>query len=140
MSKTILVVEDDPAQRRATQATVEKLGYKALTASDGEAALDIMRGRDGESVDLVLLDLVMPRMNGEDVLDALRPERPTLPVIVLTAEAGIATAVQAMQAGATDFLVKPAAPARLQVSIDNCLKINRLATEVTRLARAATTG
>ncbi|MCP1334846.1 sigma-54-dependent transcriptional regulator [Futiania mangrovi] len=137
MVQKILIVDDDPAQRRLLESVVGTQGYVTETAQDGRAALDYLRGPKGADVDLVLLDLVMPGMNGMAVLAEIKPERPGLPVIVLTAHGSVTTVVEAMRAGANDFIVKPASPERLQVSIENCLKLNRLSGEVERLKRRA---
>src|SRR5262249_6751002 len=101
----------------------------------GAEALALMVSGRGEPVDLMMLDLVMPEMDGFSVLEQLRPLQPTLPVIVLTAQSGIDIIVKAMRAGATDFLVKPASPERIQVSIENSLKLTQLSGEVSRLTR-----
>jgi response regulator RpfG family c-di-GMP phosphodiesterase len=77
----------------------------------------------------------MPGVNGMSVLAELRPENAALPILVLTANGSVSTVVQAMQAGANDFIVKPASPERLQVSIQNALKMNVLAGEISRLSR-----
>ncbi|MDX5362122.1 MAG: sigma-54 dependent transcriptional regulator [Alphaproteobacteria bacterium] len=137
MVQKILIVDDDPAQRRLLESVVGTQGHVTETAQDGRAALDYLRGPKGADVDLVLLDLVMPGMNGMAVLAEIKPERPGLPVIVLTAHGSVTTVVEAMRAGANDFIVKPASPERLQVSIENCLKLNRLSGEVERLKRRA---
>ena len=117
MAHTILVVDDDPTQRRLLQAQAEKCGFQTITAASGQEALDTLNSPKGASIGLLLLDLVMPGMDGLGVLAQLRPTHPALPVIVLTAQGGVDTAVGAMRAGADDFLVKPASPERLQVSI-----------------------
>jgi DNA-binding NtrC family response regulator len=83
----------------------------------------------------MLLDLVMPDMGGLEVLAKLRPANPDLPIIVLTAKGGIDSAVEAMRAGANDFLVKPASPERIAVSIRNQLKIGTLSGEVKQLKK-----
>ena len=132
MTKTILVVDDDPAQRRLLQAAVERSGYATKTASDGPSAL-----AQADTIDLMLLDLVMPGMTGMDVLADIRVRRPELPVIVLTASGGVDTVVKAMQAGAADFFVKPASPERIVVSIRNALETSNLKAEVTRLKKKA---
>ena len=135
MTHTTLVVDDDPAQRRLMQAMAERAGFQTITAASGGEALDVLRGPKGASVSLVLLDLIMPGMDGLAVLAQLRPVNPGLPVIVLTAQGGIDTAVAAMRAGADDFLVKPASPERFQVSIQNALKMKALNGEIQRLKK-----
>src|ERR1700760_5153475 len=135
MPQTILVVDDDPVQRRLLETAISRSGMQVVTAPGGQPALDLINGPRGEQITLMLLDLVMPDMGGLEVLAKLRPSSPELPVIVLTAKGGIDSAVEAMRAGANDFLVKPASPERITVSIRNALKIGTLATEVTRLKK-----
>jgi DNA-binding NtrC family response regulator len=135
MAHTTLIVDDDPTQRRLLQAQVEKCGIPVITGGSGQEALDILTGPKGAGISLVLLDLVMPGMDGLAVLASLRPTHPSLPVIVLTAQGGIDTAVAAMRAGADDFLVKPASPERIQVSIQNALKVKALNGEIQRLKK-----
>ncbi|MBN9577440.1 MAG: sigma-54-dependent Fis family transcriptional regulator, partial [Alphaproteobacteria bacterium] len=135
MAQTILIVDDDPVQRRLLEAAITKAGMAAVTAPGGGPALDLLRGPRGEQIALVLLDLVMPDVDGITVLTRLRAAHNELPVIVLTAKGGIDSAVEAMRAGANDFLVKPANPERITVSIRNALKIGTLSGEVTRLKK-----
>ncbi|HTP78414.1 MAG TPA: sigma-54 dependent transcriptional regulator [Rhizomicrobium sp.] len=135
MAQTILVVDDDPVQRRLLEAAITRSGMQVVTASGGGPALELIAGPRGDQVALVLLDLVMPDLGGLDVLAKLRPTNPDLPVIVLTAKGGIDSAVEAMRAGANDFLVKPASPERIAISIRNQLKIGTLSGEVTRLKK-----
>ncbi|WP_447413198.1 response regulator, partial [Clostridium perfringens] len=77
----------------------------------------------GLAPDVIILDLVMPRKPGLEVLTELRAQGLTTPVIVLTATGGVETVVKAMQAGAQDFFIKPAAPERIIVSIRNALQM-----------------
>ncbi|HAQ36310.1 MAG: sigma-54-dependent Fis family transcriptional regulator [Maricaulis sp.] len=132
MARTVLIVDDDPTQRRLLQAVLEKQGYVAECAESGEQALDRV-GRGG--VDAMLLDLVMPGMDGMEVLDTLREKGSDLPVIVLTAHGGIETVVTAMRGGALDFFIKPASPERIAVSIRNAFKVQSLEGEVRRLKK-----
>jgi DNA-binding NtrC family response regulator len=134
MGRTVLIVDDDPAQRRLLQAAVERQGFATRTAEDGAQA--VAQAAD-PAVDVVLLDLVMPGMGGMEALGEIRAKREDLPVVVLTASGGIDTVVKAMQAGATDFFVKPASPERILVSIRNALKVGELSTEVRRLKKKA---
>lgn len=135
MPQHILIVDDEPAQRRLLQSVISAQNYRCTAVASGEEAMGLLREADGGGVDAVLLDLMMPGMSGLEVLAEVRPLRPMLPVIVLTGNGSVATVVQAMQAGANDFIVKPASPERLQVSIKNALKLNTLTKEVSRLTR-----
>lgn len=136
MAKTVLVVDDDPTQRRLLQAAVEKAGFACRVAPDGESGLAMARN-PADGVDVMLLDLVMPGLSGMDVLTRLQEVRPDLPVMVLTATGSIDTVVQAMRAGAIDFFVKPASAERVVVSIRNALQMSDLRTEVKRLKKTA---
>ncbi len=135
--QTILIVDDDPTQRRLLESVVSREGYRTQTAESGQEALDILSADDGDRIDLVMLDLVMPGMDGLETLAKLRPHQPDLPVIVLTAQSGVDIIVKAMQAGAVDFIVKPASPERLHVSIENAIRIKGLTGEISRLNRRA---
>ncbi len=135
MAQTVLIVDDDPVQRRLLETAITRSGMSAVTAPGGQPALDLVNGPRGDQIVLMLLDLVMPDMDGLQVLAKLRVSHPDLPVIVLTAKGGIDSAVEAMRAGANDFLVKPASPERITVSIRNQLKIGTLSHEVTRLKK-----
>jgi len=135
MPQTILIVDDDPTQRRLLEAVIGRHGYRMKTVSGGNAAIEALTDPKAEPVDLMLLDLVMPDIDGMTVLERVKPKRPDLPVIVLTAQSGVDVIVKAMRAGANDFIVKPVSPERLQVSIENALKLNALAGQVGRLQR-----
>lgn len=140
MFKTVLIVDDDPTQRRLLQAVVEKSGFSVLQAGDGDTAVSMVASREGTKIDVVLLDLVMPGRDGMDVLTEFAKSRPEMPVIVLTAKGSIEAVVSAMKTGARDFVVKPAAPERIIVSIRNALEMKTLSREVTRLKKESTGG
>ncbi len=135
MAKTILLVDDDPTQRRLMQAVCERAGYFVMQADDGQKALDILRSPEGQAVSLMLLDLIMPGLSGMETLEQVKKLRETMPVIMLTAQGGIDIVVEAMQKGAYDFFVKPASPERVVVSIHNALNLSTLKNEVSRLQR-----
>ncbi len=133
MAKTVLVVDDDPTQRRLIQAVLDREGFQVVHAENGHQALD--RLQHGGGADVVLLDLVMPGMSGIDTLKEARASGVRTPVVVLTATGGIETVVKAMQAGAQDFFVKPASPERILISIRNALQLGDLTAEVDLLKR-----
>ncbi|MBA4787850.1 MAG: sigma-54-dependent Fis family transcriptional regulator [Brevundimonas sp.] len=133
MAKTVLVVDDDPTQRRLLQAVLERDGHAVVHAASGGEAIDRMTR--GGGADVILLDMIMPEMSGLECLAELRSAGVTTPVIVLTANGGIDTVVKAMQAGAQDFFVKPVGPERLLVGVRNALKLEQLTTEVGRLTK-----
>ncbi|MCI5046268.1 MAG: sigma-54 dependent transcriptional regulator [Aquisalinus sp.] len=135
MSKTVLIVDDDPTQRRLMQAVCEKAGYFVMQADDGQKAVDVLRSPEGQAISLVMLDLIMPNLGGMETLEQIRQFREDLPVVMLTAQGGIDTVVEAMQKGAADFFVKPASPERVMVSINNALNMSQLKGEVSRLKR-----
>jgi DNA-binding NtrC family response regulator len=133
MPKRVLVVDDDPAQRRILEESIKRFGYSVATAETGDTALAALKADAAGDICLVLLDLVMPDTNGMAVLAAMRslPRKP--PAIVQTAHGSIDAAISAMRAGAVDFVVKPVSPERLEVSIKNALKIEALADELIRI-------
>ncbi|HEX4180622.1 MAG TPA: sigma-54 dependent transcriptional regulator [Caulobacteraceae bacterium] len=133
MTKTVLVVDDDPTQRRLIQAVLEREGLAVAHAESGEQAIDRLSA--GGAADAIMLDLVMPGLGGLATLKELRLRGFTQPVVVLTATGGIDTVVQAMQAGAQDFFVKPVSPERIMVSIRNALQLGDLKGEVDRLKK-----
>ena len=134
MAKTVLIIDDDPTHRRLLQAAVEKAGFACRTAPDGESGFNLASDAR-EGIDVVLLDLIMPGLSGMETLERLMERREDLPVIVLTGTGGIDTIVSTMRAGAVDFIVKPANPERVVVSIRNALKMTGLKGEVKRLKR-----
>ncbi len=117
----ILVVEDEGKLRRVVELQLQSAGYDVLLAAHAEAALSLT-----ERADAVLTDLRLPGMDGLALLDALRRQNAALPVIVMTAFGTVDTAVQAMKAGAVDFLLKP-------FSIDHLLAVVAKALEVRAL-------
>ncbi len=133
MSESVLIVDDEPVQRRLLEAMVQRFGYKTIVAEGGDAALKLLGG--GQRIDCMVLDLMMPDLDGLGVLARMREAGLDIPVIVQTAHGGIDNVVSVMRAGATDFVVKPASPERLQVSLRNALATKALAGELQRIKR-----
>ncbi|MGX7874816.1 sigma-54-dependent transcriptional regulator [Mesorhizobium sp. ORM6] len=135
MTGSILIVDDDPVQRRLLEAAVTRFGHTAIAVDGGAAGLEVLDGPGARDVCVVILDLVMPGLDGIGVLKAMRERGISVPVIVQTAQGGIETVVSAMRHGAFDFVVKPASPDRLQASITNALKVEAVEGEVKRTSR-----
>jgi DNA-binding response OmpR family regulator len=116
--RNVLVVDDEPYIGRIIQLKLESTPYAVEVVQDGAAALD--RLRTDEPVDLILLDIMMPEMNGFEVLVRLReiPHRSGTPVIMLTAKGHSTDREQAASLGASDFLTKPFSPKKLLARID----------------------
>lgn len=133
MKINILIVDDDPVQRRLLEGTITKFGYDSQSAEGGEKALELLAQH---KFSVVILDLIMPDLDGMAVLERMRKIGSTVPVIVQTGQGGIDTVVSAMRAGAFDFVVKPVAPERLNVCIQNALTLNTLENELQRVKRS----
>ena len=138
----ILIVDDDPVQCRLLEGMLQKSSYEPIIVNSGDAALTLLGGAEGARVDCVILDLVMPNLDGLGVLARLRQAAINVPVIVQTAHGGIDNVVSAMRAGAIDFVVKPVGAERLQVSLRNALNTSALEGELARIkhSRAGTLG
>ncbi|WP_144294022.1 sigma-54-dependent transcriptional regulator [Rhodoligotrophos appendicifer] len=138
MAQAVLVVDDDPVQQRILQEMIRRFGYETFTAQGGREALDFLAGPKGKEVGLIVLDLVMPDIDGMEVLGYLGSHRKDVAVVIQTSHGSIETVVKSMRAGADDFVVKPVNPERLKVSIQNLLKVSALTEEVKRLNAKAT--
>jgi DNA-binding NtrC family response regulator len=137
MASTILIADDDPVQRRLLEAAVQRFGYEAETVEGGEEALARLTRAGAPPIDLLILDLVMPDLDGMGVLTRMRDSKIAIPVIVQTANGSIETVISAMRAGAHDFVVKPVGAERLQISLKNALSADALAGELRRVNRRA---
>ena len=133
MAARVLITDDDAVQRRLVENMVQKCGYEALVAESGDAAVAMLTAPDGPDIDAVVLDLVMPGLDGMGVLAKMREAGLNIPVIVQTAHGGIDNVVSAMRAGAQDFVVKPVGFERLQVSLRNALNTSALQGELQRI-------
>src|ERR1700710_541093 len=133
MAATILIADDDAVQRRLVENMVQRSGYETLTVGSGDAALAMLTAPAASAIDAVVLDLVMPGLDGMGVLAKIREAGLNIPVIVQTAHGGIDNVVSAMRAGAHDFVVKPVGIERLQVSLRNALNASALKGELQRI-------
>lgn len=122
----ILVVDDDPDIRELLSDRLQLMQLEVTCAADGQEALALLRQ---DAPPLTLLDLQLPRLNGMEVLQAIRREGLETTVIVITASGSVERAVEAMRAGAYDFLPKPLDPAYLEVVITKALERDSLREE-----------
>ena len=127
MRHTILVVDDDPRILQTFARNLEAAGYTVLTAPDGEEALQIYRR---EQPALALVDVRMPRMDGFDVLQAIRKLNPDAEVILITGHGDMEMAIEALRAGASDFIPKPARPDVLRTALQRAESRLRLKEEL----------
>jgi len=116
--RLLMLIDDEPAQRRLVAALAARGGWRSVFAGDGEMAIAMLGTQDGMQLDAVLLDHWTPDADAAGLIAELRARRPALPVLMLTANGSVSQAVDAMRAGATDFLVKPLAPERLLAALE----------------------
>ena len=133
MAASILIADDDAVARRLLENMVQKCGYEAIVVDSGDAAIATLTAADAPVIDAMVLDLVMPGLDGMGVLARIREAGLIIPVIVQTAHGGIDNVVSAMRAGAQDFVVKPVGIERLQVSLRNALNASALKGELQRI-------
>ena len=123
---TILCVDDEPGALQVFRAALERKGHRVVAVTNAEAALNVI-GRGG--VDLVISDFQMPGMSGVELVERLRADGVSLPVIMVTGHGSIEHAVTAMKAGAVDYITKPLRTQQLQLSVDQALEYDRLRRE-----------
>ncbi|MBN2302525.1 MAG: sigma-54-dependent Fis family transcriptional regulator, partial [Lentisphaerae bacterium] len=126
----ILLVEDDTSGRRSVSEALEDAGCEVVGVESGEQGIDCF---SNESFDVVLTDLVLPGLDGVDLLGRIRELNDGAPVLIMTAYGTVPTAVAAMKAGAYDYITKPLDLDDLQTKIKRAVEVSRLRTEVSRL-------
>lgn len=122
MAEKIVIIEDDPSILRGLQLNLGMEGYLVRSATDGETGLSLARS---EKPDLVLVDVMLPRMGGFEVVRELRKDDPDLPVLILSAKGQESDKVAGLQLGADDYLVKPFGLKELLARIDALLRRRR---------------
>ncbi|MBU5637825.1 sigma-54 dependent transcriptional regulator [Geomonas sp. Red69] len=122
----ILAVDDEPVFRFLLERQLREIGYDVVSAVDGLQALEIL---EQQTVDLVLSDLVMPRMDGLQLIGSVQKLHPGTPIIVITAHGSVESAVEAMRRGAYDYLEKPYDPEDLRITIRRALDYQRVVQE-----------
>lgn len=124
--KRVLALDDEPNMRRLLEISLRQAGYQPVAAGNGREALEILRQG---GVDLVVSDLHMPVMDGLQLLQKMRDEHIDIPVIIITAQGEISTAVTAMKLGAVDYILRPFDLSTLEVAITRALSLSRLRIE-----------
>ncbi|MBB4099524.1 sigma-54-dependent transcriptional regulator [Sphingomonas kyeonggiensis] len=116
--RLLMLIDDEPAQRRLVAAIAARRGWRTIFASEAETGIATLGTPDGMALDAILLDHSSPDADAAGLIAELRTRRPQLPILMLTANGSVANAVNAMRAGATDFLVKPLAAERLLAALE----------------------
>jgi two-component system, NtrC family, response regulator AtoC len=130
---TILIIEDEAKMRRLLELNLGDDGFKTLSVGDAETALKLLAS---EPVHLVLTDLKLPGMSGLEFLHAAKQQNPALPIVVMTAFGSVETAVEAMKAGASDYVLKPFSLAEMRMVVHKELDNSRLREENRSLREA----
>jgi EAL domain-containing protein (putative c-di-GMP-specific phosphodiesterase class I) len=120
----VLVVDDDPMLRRALERSLANIGFSVVTVADGEAAVEAIKGT---SFDVVLTDIELPGPSGVDLLRVLRAYDLDVPVVIMTGKPSLETAIEAVELGALQYLVKPVATEVLERTLDRASKLHRIA-------------
>ncbi|HKU25595.1 MAG TPA: sigma-54 dependent transcriptional regulator, partial [Candidatus Sulfotelmatobacter sp.] len=129
----ILIVEDEAKMRRLLELNLGEEGFTTFTSEDAETGLKLLRDN---SIDLVVTDLKLPGMNGLEFLQAVKRQNAALPVVVMTAFGSVETAVEAMKAGASDYVLKPFSLAEMRMVIHKELDVRNLREENRSLREA----
>ena len=124
---TILIVEDDASFRRILEYRLTEAGYNTTVAEDGEKALELFSKHRHQ---VVLTDLNLPELSGEEVLKQIKQQSPDTPVIILTALGSIESSVEAVRLGAFHCLTKPVNRDELLVTIHNAFRFSELSGNV----------
>jgi two-component system response regulator AtoC len=135
LRRSILVVEDDDSTRQYLGVLLAALGYDVVGKATGEDGLRHLATPGGGGTALVLLDLILPGMAGLSVLDHIRADHPSLPVVVLSTVGQLKTVVDAVKRGASDYLTKPFAEHELELAIRNAVEKQHLQDQVKSLRR-----
>ena len=117
----LMLIDDEPAQRRLVSALAARAGWRTIFAGDNETAIAMLGTQDGMQLDAIILDQWSPDYEPAGLVGEIRARRPALPILILTAHNNVAVAIDAMRAGATDYLSKPIAPERLLAALNATL-------------------
>jgi len=123
----VLVVDDEADLRKSARLILTKAGYDVVEAEDGEKAIQAIRSGDNPLlVDTIIMDLVMPKVNGMEAIAFMRSQFPKVPILVLTGHPNVENAAQLFKQGVVDYLVKPIVPDKLLASVNKAVKEREL--------------
>ena len=117
-TRLVMLIDDEPAQCRLISALAAKAGWRTVFANDSETAIAMLGTQQGMLLDAIILDQWVPGDEASELIAELKSRRPALPILMLTASTSPLLAVEAMRAGATDYLIKPIAPDRLIAALE----------------------
>ncbi|MDE1466324.1 sigma-54-dependent transcriptional regulator [Aurantiacibacter sp. D1-12] len=132
--RLLMLIDDEPAQSRLISALAGREGWRTLVVSDSETAIATLGTRQGMQLSAIILDQWVPGDRACELIAELKERRPALPILMLTTSTSPQLAVEAMRAGATDYLVKPVAPDRLMQAMRNATTRETPQDELTPLA------
>ncbi len=112
-TRLLMLVDDEPAQCRLVAAIAGRAGWRTIFARDAETAIAMLGTQDGMMLDAILLDQWVPGSDAATLIAELKSRRPALPVLLMTAIGSTDSAIEAMRAGASDYIIKPVAAERL---------------------------
>ncbi len=133
-TRLLMLIDDEPAQSRLVSALAAREGWRTLTVETSEAALETLASPEGSDVQAILLDQWVPGDAACDLIRELRAARPDLPLLMLTASTSPLLAVEAMRAGATDYLIKPVGSDRLLQALASATRAERPRAELQPMA------
>jgi DNA-binding NtrC family response regulator len=129
---TILIIDDEESMRRFLTVLLEKEGYRVISSSSGRAGVHVL---DDEAVDVVITDLKLPDMNGIEILETVKRKAPEVPVVILTAYASTASAIDAVNKGAYQYIEKRAKNEEIALVVKNALSMGKIQSENQALKR-----
>ena len=117
--RLLMLIDDEPAQSRLITALAAREGWRTVVVKDSETAIATLGTRQGMTLSAIILDQWVPGDQACELIAELKNRRPALPILMLTTSTSPLLAVEAMRAGATDYLVKPVAPDRMMLALRN---------------------
>ena len=119
----VLVVDDEADMRKSVRLTLTKAGYDVIEAEDGEKAIEAVRSGDNPlMLDTIIMDLVMPNVNGVEAIAYIRSQFRGVPILVLTGHPNIDNMKELYKQGIVDYLVKPIVPDKLVAAVEKAVK------------------